>query len=170
VFAAVVWKNSVRTLWTILLSLWLAAPAGACEILVKATNATHQDTEEDRRGCYKRGMMVLAMPDGHIWGTRERLPHFVVIKIPGVPVERVLKYFAHQFQGTDAQGNPINYRRRLWQIRWADLPLAARNKLASSGELTIKVGTYAGAYDYTWEQLKIFIRNLLTGLDEIKDL
>jgi len=60
--------------------------------------------------------------------------------------------------------------RRLWQIRWASLPLVARNKLASLGELVIKVGLYGGTYDYTWAQVKGYFRNQQTNLDETEDL
>lgn len=141
------------------------------EILVKAINATHSDTDKDRRGCYKRGMPVLIMPDGHSWGGEERLPKFVVIKIPGISVETVSKYVQPQNEDTpDADGIYRVYRRRLWQIRWADLPAAARNKLATDGELTIKAGTYAGNYDYTWKQIRGYFRNLKTGLDETGDI
>lgn len=148
--------------------LLLAAPAHAAEILVKAIDTTHADANEDRRGCYKRGMPVVIKPDGHEWGSAERLPKFVVLKIPGVSVATVTKYIFPEV--IDGSVPPMNYRRRLWQIRWADLPLAARNKLASDGELTIKVGAYAGAYDYTWAQIKGYFRNLKTGLDETADL
>jgi hypothetical protein len=225
-----------------------------CEIIVKAVDVTHSDPVKDRRGCYKRGYPVAVYPDGTRWGNEERLPKFVIIKIPGVPVDHPLvqKYIGqheeprqqtlkwnklewekrqgtgeyypflsvptvlgessevktitirivnwlkqsavgdyfpfyteptilsiegdnYQIQGTvvsvDLQGDVMTViTRRLWKIRFADLPLAARNKLASSGELVIKVGTYAGTYDYTWTQVKGYFRNLKTGLDETVDL
>ena len=143
------------------------------EIIVKAVDATHADPVKDRRGCYKCGYPVAVYPDGTRWGAEERLPKFVTIKIPGVSMDHptLLKYVQSQLADTpDASGQYPVYRRRLWQIRWADLPLAARNKLASTGELVIKVGTYAGAYDYTWTQIKAYFRNLRTGLDETEDL
>ncbi len=141
------------------------------EILIKAVNATHADPDKDRRGCYKRGMPVVVMPDGHSWGAQEGLPKFVVLKVPGVSVEAVNKYINPEHEDTpDENGTYPIYRRRLWQIRWAALPLAARNKLASDGELTIKVGAYSGEYDYTWTQVRQYFRNLKTGLDETGDL
>jgi hypothetical protein len=36
--------------------------------------------------------------------------------------------------------------------------------------LTIKVGTYAGTYDYTWTQVKGYFRNQQTGLDETAEI
>jgi hypothetical protein len=136
------------------------------EILVKAIDATHSNPAKDLRGSYKRGMPVVVMPDGHPWGGQERLPLFVVIKVPLVPVSAVLKYIE---QYNDAEGAPI--RRRLWQIRWADLPLAARNTLASTGMLTIKAtAAYTGSFNYTWTQIKQYFRNLRTGLDETEEI
>lgn len=139
------------------------------EILIKAVNATHPDPETDRTGCYKRGMPVVVMPDGHPWGSAERLPRFVVIKVPGVPVDRVQKYIGPEYTPSP-EVDPAVYRRRVWQIRWADLPAAARNKLTNTGQLIVKAGAYAGAYDYTWDQIKSYFRNLSTGLDESDDL
>ena len=55
------------------------------QILVMAIDKTHADPTKDRRGCYKRGMPVVVMPDTHTWGLDERPPKFVVLKLPGVP-------------------------------------------------------------------------------------
>lgn len=52
------------------------------EILVKAVDAVHPDPEKDRRGAYKKGDIVLAMPDGHVWGSGEGPPTFVRILCP----------------------------------------------------------------------------------------
>lgn len=138
------------------------------EILVLAKNNTHSNPEKDRCGCYKRGMPVVVRPDGHEWGLKERLPDFVVIKIPLVPVERVLKYIAIQ---KDLLNPAKDYRRRCWIIRWDDLPVAARNKLRTAGELVIKARSeYTGAFDYTWAQVKTFFLNQQTMLNESQDV
>ena len=118
------------------------------EILIKAVDATHADPIKDQRGCYKRGMPVCVMPDGHTWGAAERLPAFVVLKLPGITVERV-QAFLHPL--VDAEGEVV--RRRLWQIAWADLPPAARTKILASGALTIGQGG-----DYTWSQFRNYLR------------
>lgn len=152
---------------TLALFLLMALPASACELLVKAVDPIYNSslsTNADNAGRTRKGMMVVVMEDGHEWGTKERLPLFVVIKIPGVDASRVAKYLQ---TWTDTNG--VIVRARLWQLRWDDLPLAARNKLAAGG-LTIKVGTYSGPYDYTWAQVKAYFRNLETGLDETADL
>ena len=141
------------------------------EILVMAINKTHADPLVDRRGCYKRGYPVVVMPDGHIWGGDERLPKFVVIKVPGVSVDRILKYIQPELEDTpDANGEYHIYRRRLWVVRWAKLPTKAKNRLQKNGELIVKAGDYAGEYDYTWAQIKNYFRNQKTGLDESDEL
>lgn len=145
----------------IFISAWLlAVPSPACELLVKAVDAVHSEPGKDARGSYKRGMVVVAMPDGHQWGARESLPTFVVIKLPGITVAKAIKYIAPQL---DATTNTV--RRRLWQIQVADIPLAARNKLLTTGSLTI-----GPTGDYTWVQFRNFIKNLETGLTETNNL
>lgn len=126
------------------------------ELLIKASNTGNG---------WERGMPICAFDDGHKWGSMETLPQFAVIKFPNVSKERLEKY-SRQYLLNDSV-----FKRRIWQIRWADLPQAARNKLASTGSLTIKaVDSYNGAFDYTWSQVKTFFRNLETGLDEAEDL
>lgn len=129
----------------------------------------HPDPETDRIGCYKKGMPVVVMPDGHTWGLGEKFPNFVSIDIPGVSVSKVMKYVEPEYSGIPTAEATI-YRRRLWQLRWSDLPIAAKNILALDSRLIIKVGGYVGPYDYTWQQVKGFFRNLKTGLDETEDL
>lgn len=64
------------------------------ELLIKAIDATHSAPAKDARGCYKRGDPVVVMPDGHAWGTREALPKFVLLKVPGVTVAQAQQYIA----------------------------------------------------------------------------
>lgn len=146
----------------LILALMLSAlDAHAAEILVKAVSHTHADPDKDQRGAYKAGMPVVVMPDGHQWGREEGLPKFVVIKIPGVPVESVQKYIDSQ-----SPDGRLIVRRRRWLLRIAALPAAARNKLETAGALTIRAGDYKGPADYTWNQVRQYMRNQETGLDE----
>lgn len=52
------------------------------EILVKSEDHTHPDPEKDRKGAYKKGDVVVVMPDGHVWGTKEGPPKFVRVLCP----------------------------------------------------------------------------------------
>ncbi len=137
------------------------------QILVMAIDKTHADPTKDRRGCYKRGYPVVVMPDSHTWGREECPPTFVLIKIPGASVDKVRKYLEPEREGTaNADGIYPVYRRRLWKFRFDDMPAAALKKLRDKGELTIKVGDYAGDYDYTWRQVRNYLRNLKTNEDK----
>lgn len=137
------------------------------EALIRLTSVTHADPIKDRRGCWKAGYVIDVQPDGYSWGAEEhpashsyRPRRTALITFPGVSVARVQKYLAAQ---PDAQAiaNGIPdappYRRRLWQIQSAELPAAARNKLATTGLLTI-----GATGDYTWAQ----VRNYFMRLDD----
>lgn len=141
------------------------------DALLFATNHTHPDPIIDRRGSWKRGYIKDVKPDGFAWGKEEdpatanpRL--YALLKFPGVSVASFEKYLAAQMD--DAGGLllvPVRYRRRLWQIQYAELPLAARNKLATTGILTIGANG-----DYTWAQVKGFFMRLDTNARETEDL
>lgn len=139
------------------------------EILIKAVDATHSDLDKDRRGCYKRGMPVVVMPDSHEWGLEERLPKFIVIKIPTITVDKVQKYIEPECVD-QADPESGNYRRRLWHISWSDLPQAVKNKILAQGGLTVKAGTYDGAYDYTWAQVKGYFKKITSNEAETADI
>lgn len=133
------------------------------QILVKARNNIQNDGMDDKR--YQRGHPVVVMPDDHVWGNMERLPDFVVIKIPMIPVERVQKYISSLVE------NKNMLMKRVWRIRWDDLPAQAKNTLAATGQLTIKASNdYDGAYDYTWDQVKSYFRNELTQTNEAENI
>lgn len=63
-----------------------------CELLVKAISVTHPDPDTDSAGCYKKGDIVVVMPDGHGWGAKEGLPAFILVKIPGLDETTVANY------------------------------------------------------------------------------
>jgi hypothetical protein len=142
------------------------------EILIRAKNNVHADPTKDRQGSYKRGMPVVVMDDGHIWGSKEGLPDFVVLKVPMVSKERVMKYFEPQVVQNGFEEDGITphfdtYRRRLWRLRVDDLPAGAITKFQTDGEITIKASPdYTGPYDYTWSNVKGYFRNQETDLDE----
>ena len=140
-----------------------------CRILVYGKNNTHPDPDTDRAGCYKKGMMVVVRPDGHIWGVKEQYPNFVSIDLPEVSTEKVQKYINHQLLDSPLAEPPI-YRRRRWILRWNDLPQSTKTKFNTVGKIVIKVGTYDGPYDYTWAQIKAYFRDVKLGVDETEDL
>lgn len=132
-----------------------------CEFLIFTRDNTHLDPEKNRRGCYKRGMVVVVFEDGHTWGREESKQQwiakggvaadwpgqgkFILLKIPGVPAAKAQELLDPQTEddaGTpllNPDGSPKTYRRRRWQLLADSLPLAARNTLATAGEYTTTV-------------------------------
>lgn len=130
-----------------------------CEILIFAGNNTHPNPEKDRRGCWKRGYPVVVKEDGHPWGVEERLPKFVVVKIPGVPAAKAAAFLEAQL--VDDAGAPFTgiFRRRAWQVAWLALPAGIRNTLQTTGKITVTVA-----------QIRNYLRRIrddavFTGLD-----
>lgn len=113
------------------------------EILIKARNATNPDPEVDRQGCYKRGDPVVVREDGHVWGAKEGLPNFVVVKIPGVAAAKIEALLEAQTE--DDAGNPLQdetglprvFRRRRWRVLVDGVPSTIRNKLLTTGSVTV---------------------------------
>lgn len=78
------------------------------------------------------GDVVIVRPDGHVWGNVEKLPYYIVVKVPGVTVEAVKAWEGtlQKQTGTDAQGNPIfeMQKRRKFKV-----PTAWMNSVVSKG-------------------------------------
>lgn len=108
---------------------------------------------------WRRGDIVVIMPDGHEWGTLEFLGSWVasgrhaelfpgdffVVKIPGVTVTRLKVYLADWVDTLDL--GP----RRLWRLLLDELTQALLNKLRDEGFLTMGV-------DFTRAQLEARVR------------
>lgn len=113
------------------------------ELLIKSIDATHDDPDTDRRGCYKRGDVVIVQEDGHEWGRKEGPPKFVRLRIPGAAralAERLVEHQDDDDNGVpqiDEQGAPRTHRRRRWQLDIDNLPAGIRAQLAATGEASI---------------------------------
>ena len=113
------------------------------ELLVKARGAAHADPEKDRRGCYKRGDVVIVQEDGHEWGRKEGPPNFVILRIPGAA--RALAERLTEEQDDDDAGAPLQdeqgqrraFRRRRWRVDLDALPAAIRTALQNEGRASI---------------------------------
>lgn len=107
------------------------------EFLIKAVSATHADAVKDARGSYKRGDVVVVMPDGHPWGSSERLPKCVVVKIPSLSVAQAQQFVESESVIDVFTAARVITRRRRWRVRVDDVPLAIRNALRNNGEVTV---------------------------------
>ena len=130
-----------------------------CELLVFVKNNANPDAVKDRRGCYKRGFVVCAFEDNHVWGREESKQQwilegkdpvqwsakFVIIKIPAVPAAKAQLLLERQTEDdagvplTDANGNPVAYRRRRWSLLVDNIPNVVKNTLLTNGEITVTV-------------------------------
>lgn len=138
------------------------------EVLIKLVDATHPDPEIDRAGCYKAGMPVVVMPDGHSWGRKECPPTFFRVKLLGVSVEEVQGYLAPVFRDRDYaaptspdvtpvsnQIGPIQdddppqiTRACEWQFRMGNMS-PADAQTVTTGEISVGVGG-----DVSWDAMK----------------
>ncbi len=76
------------------------------ELLIRLKDNTHPDAVKDRM-CYKRGDIVVVMPDGHQWGSAEGLPDFAVIRTDRT-VGQMEKFIAvHEVEVTEAMTIPF---------------------------------------------------------------
>lgn len=125
------------------------------ELLIKAVDATHADPEKDVRGCYKRGDIVLAMPDGHEWGAKEGLPTFVIVKVPGLNHTKVQAYLDSAYDYDAELDDAVPVVRRKFRIRVDEIPNAIKRELRDTGSVTVP-----------WTTLRNYLRNKLTDSDE----
>lgn len=67
------------------------------------------------------GDIIVIRPDGWPWGLEERLPRFVLVKIPDMTVEEAKQYEDSIWDTTDPE-KPIMLRHRKWKIKatWID--------------------------------------------------
>jgi hypothetical protein len=109
------------------------------EVLIKAFNASHYDPVKDRRGCYKRGDLVVSVPDGHGWGRDERLPRFWRVRIPNVAVFMLESYCAELYEDVWVAGlrAPDRAKRRRWSLRPELLATAQRRSLLRGEIVTL---------------------------------
>lgn len=130
---------------------------------------------------YRQGHPVVVMEDGHEWGREECPPKFWIVKLPGVPVEKLLPFLDDDVQHQARQDSAFGIvpdltreatMRRAWQIQVAKLDAATLHRVASAGVLTIKVPGYGydGPHDFQWWQVKPVLKNTVTGLNESFDL
>lgn len=149
------------------------------EVLLMAREAT-----VDHPMAYQPGHAVVVMEDGHEWGAEECAPTFLVVKLPGVPPEKLARFFDtdvdHKARTNPAFAialdvvNPPATMRRAWQIEVWRLPTQAQAAVGT-GEVTIAVPGYYdpalhGPADFQWWQVKPVLRNLVEGRYESFDL
>jgi len=118
------------------------------ELLIKAVDFIHPDPAKDAFA-WKRGDVVLAVDDGHTWGSKESLPpdqggKFVIIKVPQ-PIQALeaMGIFDAPRDGPIADPLATETGRRTHKMDLDSLPAADRAELATQGRLTLAQGKFA---------------------------
>jgi hypothetical protein len=109
-------------------------------LLVRAVSNNLPDPVKDARAAYKRGDIVHVYPGAQC--TKDPGPnnaHVIVLVNLPLSYERVLKLVSPEFDSfpNPVTGEPVILRKRKWQIRFDDLPLARRQELQTTGKTTI---------------------------------
>lgn len=127
------------------------------ELLIKARDPVDlPKDEESRERCYRRGDIVVVMKDGHEWGKEERLPKFVVVKIPGLDVEKARHLIEPCYTDTgliDLNGEAILKltARRKWKVLVDTVPTTISKELAEKGIVEV-----------SWDNIKSYVYDKLT--------
>jgi len=154
------------------------------ELLIKLIDHIHPDPGKNRRGAYKKGMIIISFDDGHVWGRNESKQQWIadgnsaetwhgktfILKLPNISLSKVSDLALDQDvddagapMPLESDGKPQSYRRRNWQLLVDLLPTPLDIQLASDGEITIPENQIVG-------QLRAQIKRIrdnaqFTGLD-----
>lgn len=86
----------------------------------------------DESGKHVPGEVIAIMPDGFRWSGKERPPGFVLVRLPGVPVEKVQDLLEPEYSKVlDASGERTMIARRKSILKLAELPANVRRDLTS---------------------------------------
>ena len=126
------------------------------------------EIEAERPGAYQRGHIVDVTPDTHCPAV-SGLPTFVRLWVPLVSVGVIKERYTSMLWDV-LEPERLNHKRR-FRIQWDELPAGAKQQVIGSGALIIKAGAaYTGPYDYTWEQVRGFIKDNLMDTREDMDI
>ncbi len=94
----------------LLLILFLVPTSHSVEIAIRAkthwmdtvnTMGWSQNQLDEKARVTQKGSPILLRPDGFIWGSAEKLPDYIIIKLPGVSKSQVKKY-VNRLYGSDS--------------------------------------------------------------------
>jgi len=106
------------------------------ELTQKEVDALPDGNKETYTARSQKGDIIVVKPDGWIWGKSERLPNYVVVKVPGMKYEDAKKYEESLLDTTGEE--PITLRKRKHNILGTDVDAAITAK-TDTVELTKSV-------------------------------
>ena len=96
-----------------------------CEIIcINYDKGNAKDPDKDKM-CYKKGMVICVQDDGWAWSATELSDSYKIIKLPGVPKEKVQKWLEPERGDTvidEESGEKEIVRRRHYKLdltKWA---------------------------------------------------
>lgn len=104
----------------------------------------------DLESGYRQGDPVAALPDGHIYGAREGLPDFWIVRVPSISLSIAQQAVEDlweaalpgdlELQSADPVDRRIRRHRRKIRLFIDELPTPVRNELARTGETSLSLG------------------------------
>lgn len=86
----------------------------------------------------RRGDLVVAMKDGHVWGREEGLPNFVSLDMDGVPKEEMRQFtVAEESVLVRPDGKPYQMYKQAYTIDVDKLPKAVLDGLRRDGHAAV---------------------------------
>jgi hypothetical protein len=79
-------------------------------------DALDEGKKKSRNARIEIGDIVVVRPDGWNWGKEERLPNYIVVKIPELSIEEAGKYENPLFSEPDENGISHILKKRKWQV------------------------------------------------------
>lgn len=122
------------------------------EILLRAQQQIDVPADPEKAARLRvPGDVVCVFEDGHSYGTRECLPRFWIIKIPGLSVETVRRLTDAWYEDTgevDGSGQPIMrmVNKSRYTLPIARLKKPQRDELANTGILTVNLTEAQAAF------------------------
>ena len=95
---------------------------------------------------YRPYDIVSVLPDEQPVGTKQVLPVWAIVDLPGVPVEKLLPFVVSQTEGSNPEDAIVTRRlRRLGKDR---IPVSLRNKIEKEGYLELTPAQIDFVLDY----------------------
>jgi hypothetical protein len=126
------------------------------ELLVKAEDFVHPDPDEDKRGSYKRGDVVVVKEDGAPWGAKESLApssggKFSIVKLAGETVASLTQFCVPETVSVfvpelNDNGDILDTCRR-WRLNIDELPPGIITAMTTPGSANLPIATLLAALE-----------------------
>jgi len=126
------------------------------ELLIKAIDFVNPDPDEDKRGSYKRGDVVVVREDGAPWGAKESLApssggKFSIVKLAGETVASLTQFCLAETTSVfvadlNANADILDTCRR-WRLNIDELPAGIITAMTTPGSANLPLATLLAALE-----------------------